>query len=132
MCIPRVILLLMTATLMHASPARAEEAARVSIIQLLANPGAYEGKLVEVSGFVNLEFEGNAIWLHQEDFQQSLYPNALWLDVSAGKCTDAHGNPLSAYATVSGRFTATAHGHMGLWPGQIQLVGSCFPLPEKR
>jgi hypothetical protein len=28
-----------------------------------------------------LEFEGNAIYLHQEDFQQALTKNALWVDI---------------------------------------------------
>jgi len=104
----------------------------VSIVQLLANPQAYEGRTVEVSGFVNLEFEGNAIWLHEEDFRRSLYQNALWLDVSEAECADANGKPLSAYASISGTFTAKSHGHMGLWPGEITVTGSCFPLPSRR
>lgn len=113
------------------SPVRAAEVERVSIVQLLANPQAYEGKRVEVSGFVNIEFEGNAIWLHKEDFMRGLYQNALWLNVSEGGCVDASGMPLSAYASLSGTFTAKLHGHMGLWPAQITLTGSCFPLPAR-
>ena len=125
-------LLLLALALSCVLPATAEEAVRVSIVQLLATPSAYEGRRVEVSGFVNLEFEGNAIWLHEDDLRHGLYQNALWLDVSGGQCADGGGKPLSAYATVAGRFTATAHGHMGLWPGQIALSGDCLPLPVRR
>jgi len=41
----------------------------VSLIQLIANPQAYDGKTVRITGFLHLEFEGNAIYLHNEDFR---------------------------------------------------------------
>jgi hypothetical protein len=37
----------------------------VSLIQLIATPERYHGKFVEVIGYMNLEFEGNAIYLHK-------------------------------------------------------------------
>ena len=104
-----------------------EKSERVSLIQLLAQPEKYEGKLVEVAGFVNLEPEGTAIWLHREDFSNGILPNSIWVNVN--KCIDFAGNPMSGYASLMGKFTTKHHGHMGLWPGEINQVGECFPLP---
>ena len=66
-----------------------DKSKQVSLIRLLAQPESHEGKLVEVTGFVNLEFEGNAIWLHKEDFSNQNHANSIWLDVS--KCVDLGG-----------------------------------------
>src|SRR6188472_601053 len=52
---------------------------RTSIVSLLATPERYAGKTVRVHGFVRLEFEGDAIYLHKEDFDQRLTSNAIWL-----------------------------------------------------
>lgn len=131
MSILRRLSVLVIPLLLCIFPVGAAEVERVSIIQLLANPQTYEGRKVEVSGFVSLEFEGNAIWLHEEDFKRGLYQNALWLNVAEGGCEDVGGKPLSAYASLAGIFTAKAHGHMGLWPAQITLIGSSFPLPAR-
>jgi len=107
-----------------------EKSEKVSIIQLLANPEKYEGKLVQLTGYVHLEFEGNAIWLHKDDFQNSIYSNALWIHVTT--CVDWDGKPMSGYASLMGRFTAKSHGHGRLWPGVISQVGECFPVPPAR
>jgi hypothetical protein len=42
-----------------------ENPERVSILTLLAAPDRYAGKNVRLMGFVNLEFEGDAIYLHR-------------------------------------------------------------------
>ena len=41
------------------TPLPAEDPADVSLIQLIANPQMFDGKLVRVIGFLRLEFEGN-------------------------------------------------------------------------
>src|SRR5690606_22889167 len=79
-----------------------EKSEKVSLIQLLANPEKYEGKLVRVTGFVHLEFEDNAVWLHKADFENSMHSNALWLHVE--KCVGWDGKPMSGYASLEGRF----------------------------
>jgi len=99
----------------------------VSLIQLIANPGSYEGKLVEITGFLELEFEGDSVYLHREDWEYQIYSNALWLNV--GHCSDVKGGDLTrGYAVITGRFTAKSHGHMGLWPGEI-AVKNCGAWP---
>ena len=44
----------------------------VSMIQLIANPQVYDNKRVRITGFLHLEFEGDAIYLHREDFSYAL------------------------------------------------------------
>jgi len=39
----------------------------VSLVQLIANPAEWDGKRVMVSGYLHLEFEGNALHLHRDD-----------------------------------------------------------------
>ncbi len=108
---------------------KVERATKVSIIQLLVEPKKYEGKLVRVRGFVHLEFEGNGVYLHREDYEQGLYSNGLWINVP--ECTYPDGTTfVSGYADITGRFTAKSHGHMGLWPGEIQDVKGCSSYPK--
>ena len=52
----------------------------VSIISLLGDPKRYAGYRVTVTGYVRIEFEGNAVYFHKEDFDNMLMKNALWLE----------------------------------------------------
>ena len=54
----------------------------VSLIQLIANPEKYDGKQVQVVGFLRLEFEGNALYLHEDDYTNNLYGNAVGIGVT--------------------------------------------------
>ena len=49
----------------------------VSIIRLIAAPKDYDGKMVRVVGFLNIAFEGDAIFFHEEDFRRALLNNGL-------------------------------------------------------
>ena len=102
---------------------------RTSIVQLIATPEKYEGKMVAITGYVHLEFEGNGIYLHKDDYQYGLHSNGLWLNVQK-KCESRGKNSFTdGYAYVIGRFTSTRQGHMGLWSGEIQDVKSCSSWP---
>ncbi len=41
----------------------------ISLINLIATPERYHGKWVRVQGVANFEFEGNALFLHKEDYK---------------------------------------------------------------
>jgi hypothetical protein len=106
--------------------ANKERVVNVSIVQLLVAPKKYEGKLVSVRGYVHLEFEGNAIYLHKDDYDHNIKANGLWVNVP--QCEHPDGSTFqTGYADITGRFTAKFHGHMGLWPGSIQ--GNCYHYP---
>lgn len=93
----------------------------VSLINLIATPREFDGKQVRVIGFARLEFEGNAIYLHREDYLQGITKNGLWLDVERlPKKSSASVN--NRYVIVEGVFSMTDKGHLGLWAGSIQKV----------
>ena len=96
-----------------------------SLVQLIANPDKYDGHEVRVVGYVRLEFEGNAIYLHREDYEKGLTANALWLDTRS--CNSrASGKPFTkGYAVVEGTFSSTNHGHMGMFSGAIVRITRC-------
>jgi hypothetical protein len=54
----------------------------VSLIQLIANPEHYDGEQVQVIGFLRLEFEGNALYLHEDDCKNNIYGNAVGIGVT--------------------------------------------------
>jgi hypothetical protein len=95
----------------------------VSLIQLIATPDVFEGKHVRVHGFVRIEHEGSAIYLHREDWENHLAKNGLWLAASdsapeGSKEAEVNGR----YALIEGRFTGKKHGHLGLWSGSIEEI----------
>ncbi|WP_445232557.1 hypothetical protein [Duganella rhizosphaerae] len=57
------------------------ELSDVSMIQLIANPQQYDGQPIRLIAFLNLEFEGNALYLHREDFDRSIVSNAVWISL---------------------------------------------------
>jgi len=88
----------------------------VSIIQLLATPARYEGRLVQVRGIAHFEFEESALYLHREDADHMNSANGLWLEAGG------HDDLSDVFVLVEGRFTARSHGHLGAWPGEIDHV----------
>jgi hypothetical protein len=98
----------------------------VSLIQLTANPTAFDGKGVLVQGYVTLEFENQAIWLSELDAKHVITRNSLWLDVD---------NPVYAnrakihnrYGLVVGTFNARRRGHLGLFAGAIENITRLDP-----
>jgi len=101
----------------------AAEPLDVSLVQLIANPKDYDGKIVRVIGFVKLEFEGNAIYLHQDDYKYGISKNGLWIDVTEEirkRSTEFD----QKYVMLEGMFNAKWKGHMGHWSGSIQKISA--------
>lgn len=57
--------------------AATDEVYDVSIIQLIAAPKEFAAKRVSVLGFLNIGFESDSLWLHEEDFRRKLFSNGL-------------------------------------------------------
>jgi hypothetical protein len=93
----------------------------VSIIQLVATPDKYHGHYVRVIGYVQLEFEGNAIYLSKDDERYGVYKNGLWLDMS-GEFEEDTKLYDGKFCLVEGTFDVANHGHMGLWSGAIENI----------
>lgn len=100
----------------------------VSLIRLIADPAAFDGKRVQVFGYVRVEHEGTAVYLHRDDCEHMLTKNGLWLaanDAAPGGSREAAVN--DRYALVEGRFNAGMKGHLGLWSGSIEAISRLEP-----
>ena len=63
------------------SDLRASDDYYVSLIRLIANPEKYENRKIQVIGFLNLQFEGNAIYINESDFETGSTKNAIWVAI---------------------------------------------------
>ncbi len=101
------------------------------MVQLLANPDAYQGKKIAVSGFLHLEFEGDAIYLHEDDSKNQIYKNGFWVSCKpeiAKKFNEAS----DGYVMIVGRFSTKTKGHLGLWSGTIEKIERVILRPLNR
>ena len=61
---------------------KAQEPTDVTLVQLIANPDRVDGKLVRVIGFLRLEFEGDVLDLHREDYENEILGHGIWVSVT--------------------------------------------------
>ena len=107
-------------------------AEQVSLIQLIANPQAYDGKTVRIIGFLHLEFEGNVIYLHNEDFRYGIEKNGLWIDIPKGMSQEQMKAVNDHYVICTARFVSNMHGHMGMNSGEVADVSRLQVWPAYR
>ena len=106
----------------------------VSLVALIARPDDYDGKPVLVEGFVDLRFEGNAMFLSRDDWRHLITRNAIWIDPPDSLLRAGNWTP--RFMLVEGTFDAGNQGHLNLFSGAITNVtrietskGSPFPPP---
>jgi hypothetical protein len=90
----------------------------VSIITLIANPEKFYGKRVTITGYMSSEFEGTAIYLSREDYDNQIYKNSIFLLIGKG---DNYQYYHKEYVTLDGIFIE-GNGHMGLFSGMLKDV----------
>lgn len=54
----------------------------VGMVALVANPQKYEGKVIRTVGFLLVEFESDALFVHEEDCRHGLTQNSMALRLS--------------------------------------------------
>ena len=102
----------------------------VSLIQLIAGPASFDSKRVVVTGYVMLEAQNTAIYLHESDAVYAISRNAVWLDVPLGD--ESHRVQFHRrYVRVEGTFSARRRGHLDAFSGSLQDI-SRFDLVEPR
>ena len=95
----------------------------VSLVKLIANPEKYNGKRIQVIGYLHLEFEGNAIYLHEEDFKHSMSENSFWVNFSNNLTKKQDINKFNdKYVIVIGTFKANEKGHLGMFGGTLDNI----------
>ena len=99
----------------------------VSMIELIANPEKFDGKRVIVSGFVHFEFEGNALYFHEEDYRAGLRQNGIALYVTPEQQKQYAVCELKSCFVV-GTFHATLPQHFSLWSGHLTDITAIHTL----
>lgn len=93
------------------------------LIRLIANPEEYNGKMIQVAGYLHLEFEGNALYLHENDFKHNIYENSFWVNFSdklrEGKNIMDYNNK---YVYIIGTFNMNFKGHLDMFGGSIDNI----------
>jgi hypothetical protein len=114
-----ICLFLLTALLF--AQVKAQEPLDVTMVQLIANPEKFDGKLIRVIGFMRLEFEGNVLYLHREDYENALLGNGIWVDVTP-EITKQKETLNMHYVLLEGIFSSSDRGHLGMWSGTIKTI----------
>ena len=117
----RLVLYLWLLPLLLTPSARAQEPIDVTLVRLVATPEKFDGKLIRVIGFLRLEFEGNVLYIHQEDYEKAILGNGVWVDVNPLISKQKAKLDLN-YVLVEGVFSSTNKGHMDMWSGAISQV----------
>jgi uncharacterized lipoprotein NlpE involved in copper resistance len=95
----------------------------LSLVNLIATPEKYHGKKVQIIGYINIEFEGNGIYLHKEDYDSSICSNGFWVSINENIRKKINEEKLNkSYVLIEGTFNMNQRGHMGLWSGEIEKI----------
>jgi hypothetical protein len=129
-CLVCILLIISIVHCEAAEQKRKEISYNVSIIRLIASPEKYDGKRVTVRGFLKLEFEGDALYLHREDYERSLVTNSVGIILSKSQIK-AFRKYDRQYVVLSGVFSRCdetqfvcvfsgdideINDHIALWP----------------
>jgi hypothetical protein len=99
----------------------------VSLIHLIANPEQWDGKKMLLNGYLHLEFEGDALYLHKEDYDQSIYSNSIWVNLPRDMTEMQRKAVNDGYVLCEGTFHSKDHGHMGLFSGTLTQINRIEP-----
>jgi hypothetical protein len=101
-----------------------DEPRPVSIVQLVANPEKYDGKVVFGIGFLNVTREGSLLYLGKEDYDHVILENAIWVNRTENLWRDREKLDLK-YVKFVGTFKAGHKGHAYYQSGGIADLTSC-------
>lgn len=95
----------------------------ISMVNLWSNPEKYNGKVVLIMGYLNLENEGNAIYFHNEDHKFNLSNNAFGLSMTKYLWENIDLKQYNhKYVEIMGVFNYERKGHGGIFQGTIENV----------
>jgi hypothetical protein len=103
----------------------------VSVIQLISTPELFDGQSVRVIGFLHLEFEGDAVYVHRDDFDHLIEKNSVAVELSDAQAR-TWGKLNNHYVIIEGRFSSNAKGHLGARSGSLQNLTRLGDWPASR
>lgn len=89
-------------------------------VDLLKTPEKYDGKVVSITGYVTIEFEGNALYIDSKSQKFASYEKGVWLEIAKTPFEIKKYN--GSKVLVKGIFKLSNKGHMGLWRGALEKV----------
>jgi hypothetical protein len=95
-----------------------------SLITLIAQPGSNKAQKVQVAGFLVLAFEGNALYLHEEDYKEGLTRNAVRISLSTEQAQQ--------YKGLSGNYVWVEASYLKRPNSEDILSGSLYDIREIR
>lgn len=104
-------------------PGRQEPSAtvNVSLVSLIADPDRYHGRTVAVVGVLRLDFEGTALYLHREDYEERISTNAVWLRFDGDHGMSDRRELGGQYVAVRGRFHGDDKGFGRMYAATIAV-----------
>jgi len=117
----KLIAVVCVITALLVAPIQAQEPTNVTLVQLIANPEKFDGKLVRVIGFLRLEFEGDVLYLHREDYENAIFGDGIWVDATPAMMKQKATLNMN-YVLLEGIFSSSDRGHMGMWSGAIRQI----------
>ena len=104
----------------------------ISIVNLISNPALYNRKIVRLIGYLNLEFEGNAIYFHEEDYKKEISKNAMWLNLSKEVMhSKIYQDNNKRYVIIVGTFDMLNNGHENSFSGTITNISRLESMNNK-
>lgn len=117
------------ATLTRGDPqanSRAAFTMAVPLVRILAVPEKFDGHSVRTVGFCQLEFEGTALYMHEDDARRRITTNAIWLTLDESQVRQ-YAQSCGRYAVVEATFSADDNGHLNLFSGSFKSVRAIRP-----
>ncbi len=106
-----------------AFPQKTNEILDVSIVQLIVNPQDYENKKIRIKGYLSFKHEGNAVYLHKDDYENVISENAIYLYIKEKDFIENSINkPYEGYMSIVGVFTNKDKGHKSLFVGAMKEI----------
>lgn len=93
----------------------------ISVANLLANPKKYHNQSIWVKGYLNIEFEGDAIYWHQKAYKTHQYRKSFYVQFSDSLY---QVKPIAAYSQHYVILKGIFNANNDLRPGSIQAIES--------
>jgi hypothetical protein len=93
-----------------------QQSIKVSLQDVLKNPGEYNGKLIETRGFLLQGYENSGLYT-SEKWQRT---KGIWITPSA-ELNTLRREVTHRYVVLTGVFNANDHGHLGTFKGTLTV-----------
>lgn len=99
-----------------------KEYEEVSIINLITTPERFHGKRVRITGYLDLQYENDAVYLHKEDYDMDISKNRIGLIITTETRNSTHYQDCNhKYVFVEGTFNMHA-GNMGSFNSSLDSI----------